>query len=94
MTVLPGHDWPFAHGNDRAAALIEHHRQRLDALTLAAQKSPITTGDAMQVLFDRGFGPHEIFFASGEARAHLGYLVSTGQIESFFKGETEYFRPC
>ncbi len=94
MTILPGHDWPFAHGNDRAAALIDHHHQRLDALALAAREAPITTGDSMLVLFDRVFDAHEIFFASGEARAHLGHLVSTGRGESFFEDEIEYFRTC
>lgn len=94
MTILPGHDWPFSHGNDRAAALIDHHHQRLDALLAASAQNPVTTRDAMQVLFDRVFGAHEIFFASGEARAHLGHLVSTGRMTTDFTDGVEYFRPC
>lgn len=93
MTILPGHDWPFTHGNDRARDLIDHHHQRLDALMAAAARAPLTTADAMTVLFDRVFGAHEIFFASGEARAHLGHLVATGRMHSQFDGQTEIFEP-
>ncbi|MGC6485751.1 MAG: MBL fold metallo-hydrolase [Candidatus Puniceispirillales bacterium] len=92
MLILPGHDWPFSKGNERAAALIDHHQQRLDALMAAAAKAPLTTADAMQVLFDRVFGAHEIFFASGEARAHLGHLVSSGRMDTFFDNGIENFR--
>ena len=94
MIILPGHDWPFTHGNERARALITHHHQRLDALMQAAEAAPLTTADAMQVLFDRVFGAHEIFFASGEARAHLGHLVASGQMKAGVEGETEYFSCC
>ena len=94
MIILPGHDWPFTHGNERASALITHHQQRLDALMQAASTAPLTTADAMQVLFDRVFGAHEIFFASGEARAHLGHLAATGRMQAELKDDTEYFSIC
>ena len=38
--IFPGHDWPFTKGASRAAALISHHNERLDALCAAAQKKP------------------------------------------------------
>ena len=84
--VLPGHDWPFSHGGERARELIAHHHHRLDALEEAGKDRPISTADAMEVLFDRDFGPHEVFFASGEARAHLTHLVATGRMA---KDETD-----
>jgi hypothetical protein len=34
----------------------------------------------MDVLFGRMFGEHELYFASGEARAHLNNLKSSGRL--------------
>lgn len=79
VQVFPGHDWPFSHGGVRAASLIDHHHERLGLLRDALDKSPMTTNDAMAVLFGRKFDPHSLYFASGEARAHLIHLVSRGE---------------
>ena len=81
VEVFPGHDWPFAEAGNRAAELIAHHRHRLDVLHEAARKAPLSTAAAMAVLFGNSdFGDHELYFASGEARAHLNHLVTTGQL--------------
>ena len=76
--IFPGHDWPFTKGASRAKALIAHHHERLDALTNAARNGPLTVDDAMGVLFGKSFEAHELYFASGEARAHLTHLVAIG----------------
>ena len=81
VQVFPGHDWPFSHGGRRAASLIDHHHERLGLLRDALDQSPMTTNDAMAVLFGRKFDPHSLYFASGEARAHLIHLVSRGEAE-------------
>ena len=80
MQIFPGHDWPFRNGGVRAQQLIDHHNHRLDLLSAAAQKAPLTVWSAMDVLFGRTFGNHEMYFASGEARAHLNYLVAVGRL--------------
>ena len=80
VKIFPGHDWPFCHAHERAAALITHHQMRLKALSEAAVQADLTTFDAMAVLFGRDFSDHELYFASGEARAHLNHLVSTHQL--------------
>ena len=80
MHIFPGHDWPFIKGNLRATALIEHHHMRLDQLEQAAKSAPLTVSTAMDVLFGRMFGEHELYFASGEARAHLNNLKSSGRL--------------
>ena len=77
--VLPGHDWPFRGGNARAASLIAHHHHRLDQLRQALASAPLTTALALDILFGRVFGPHEVYFAAGEARAHLNCLVALGE---------------
>ncbi|MGU9962440.1 MAG: MBL fold metallo-hydrolase [Candidatus Puniceispirillales bacterium WSBS_2018_MAG_OTU23] len=81
VLVLPGHDWPFRGGKTRAAELIVHHQKRLDQLRAAAAITPLTTASAMDVLFGRVFGPHEVYFAAGEARAHLNHLVAIDCME-------------
>ena len=78
VQIFPGHDWPFSHGGDRAKVLIAHHHERLGLLRDALIQSPLTTDGAMAVLFGRSFEPHELYFASGEARAHLNHLVTRG----------------
>ncbi len=81
MAIFPGHDWPFRAGGQRAQALIDHHHQRLDQLSEAASKKGLNVYSAMDVLFGRLFGPHEMYFAAGEARAHLTHLVATGRLQ-------------
>ena len=80
MSIFPGHDWPFRQGGVRAQHLIDHHHQRLDHLFQAAQHGVLTVYSAMDVLFGRQFGDHEMYFAAGEARAHLNHLVATGRL--------------
>ena len=80
IQIFPGHDWPFRAGGARAQALIAHHHQRLDMLVEAAQHNHLTVASAMDVLFGRSFGPHELYFASGEARAHLNHLVAIDRL--------------
>ena len=80
MQIFPGHDWPFRNGGVRAQQLIDHHNHRLDLLSAAAQKAPLTVWSAMDELFGRTFGDHEMYFASGEARVHLNHLVAVGRL--------------
>ena len=58
---------------------------RLQQLVDAAQHKSLTVASAMDVLFGREFGDHELYFASGEARAHLTHLVATGRLQVFRK---------
>ena len=81
MQIFPGHDWPFRDGGKRAQQLINHHHHRLDMLSAAAKTAPLTVWSAMDELFGRTFGEHEMYFASGEARAHLSHLVAVGRLQ-------------
>lgn len=92
--VLPGHDWPFTDGPARAEELIAHHNHRLDQLMDRASQGPLTVADGMTVLFNRVFGAHELFFASGESAAHLIHLVATGKLITENRdGILTYFLP-
>ena len=92
--IFPGHDWPFTKGASRANDLINHHNERLDALCTAAADGPLTVDGAMGTLFGKKFEAHELYFASGEARAHLTHLVATGHmtLHQDMSGQTpDYF---
>jgi glyoxylase-like metal-dependent hydrolase (beta-lactamase superfamily II) len=92
--VLPGHDWPFTGGPARAEELIAHHYFRLDLIMERAADGPMMVADGMKVLFDREFGPHELFFASGETAAHMIHLVKTGRLITEDRdGVTFYKKP-
>ena len=80
VKIFPGHDWPFFNGNERARVLIEHHKKRLELLFSEAKKRPITVSDGINVLFGRRFQSHELFFAAGEARAHLTDLMHSNKV--------------
>jgi glyoxylase-like metal-dependent hydrolase (beta-lactamase superfamily II) len=72
--VLPSHGLPFYGLRQRAAALHEHHRLRLDEVLAAAQR-PVSAADVVPVLFRRQLDSHQIVFAMGEAIAHLNHLL-------------------
>ncbi len=79
MRVLPAHGLVFHGLHARIAALQEHHRERLQLLREACH-SPRCAADLLDVLFNRKFGPHELFFALGEAVAHLHLLLADGEL--------------
>lgn len=82
--IFPGHDWPFSQGARRAQSLIAHHQHRLSQLKDAARDADLNVSDAVAVLFGRDFEAHELYFASGEARAHLNHLVAIGEMNMYF----------
>jgi glyoxylase-like metal-dependent hydrolase (beta-lactamase superfamily II) len=72
--VLPSHGLPFYGLHQRADALHEHHRLRLDEVLSACQR-PVSAADVVPVLFRRELDNHQIVFAMGEAIAHLNHLL-------------------
>ena len=80
VRVLPAHGRVFHGLHQRGAALQAHHQERL-ALLLSECEQPKSGADVLSVLFERNFGPHELFFALGEAVAHLHHLVANGWLQ-------------
>ncbi len=78
--VLPSHGHPFEGLHARLDALADHHRDRLDELRAAVAEAPLTCAEAMAVLFRRALDPHQVFFAMGEALAHLNHLVALDEV--------------
>lgn len=77
--VLPSHGLPFRSMHARIAQLQEHHRLRLAELEEACAQ-PRTAADVLATLFRRELDIHQMFFAMGEAMAHLHYLLAEGRL--------------
>ena len=77
--VLPSHGLPFRGLRERIEQLEEHHRQRLAELQAACAR-PLSAFDAIATLFQRELDTHALFFAMGEAMAHLHCLYYRGAL--------------
>lgn len=88
--VLPSHDRPFYGARNRAHALAAHHQDRLEE-TLALCAEPVTAYDVLQGLFTRPLDSHQVFFAIGEAMAHLHHLVVLGKVTRKLGDDGRYY---
>ncbi|MGQ0511298.1 MAG: MBL fold metallo-hydrolase [Betaproteobacteria bacterium] len=80
VLVLPSHGLPFRGAHGRIASLEAHHAERLDELLVACAASPRTAHEVLEVLFKRKLDTGAIFFAMGEAIAHLHYLHGAARL--------------
>jgi len=78
--VLPSHNEPFYGLHTRLAGLAHHHDVRLKAL-LTALAEERSVYELIPALFKRELDTRNRFFASGEAIAHVHYLLADGRIE-------------
>jgi glyoxylase-like metal-dependent hydrolase (beta-lactamase superfamily II) len=84
--VLPSHGRPFFGLQARAADLIAHHREHLQAMATACSE-PKTAFDLVPVLFKRRLVGSHWMFAMGETIAHAEYLAIAGQLVRHTDGE-------
>ena len=77
--VLPSHGRPFRRMHRRIEQLTEHHDARLHEV-LVHCRNPSTAADIVPVMFKRELDTHQLFFALGEALAHLHALWYAGQL--------------
>jgi len=80
VLVLPSHGMPFRGAHARVASLEAHHAARLEELLAACGEAPCSAVEALPVLFKRALGDSQIFFAMGEAIAHLHHLHACGKV--------------
>ncbi|NQU60934.1 MAG: MBL fold metallo-hydrolase [Rhodospirillales bacterium] len=80
--VLPSHNFPFRGLDGRLDDLAGHHVERLEETLAVCAGAPggATGVDVLRELFKRELDAHQLFFAAGEALAHLHYLVGQGKI--------------
>ena len=87
--VLPSHGRPFRRLHRRVEQLHEHHAARLDEV-LAHCAVPRTAADIVPVMFRRKLDSHQLFFAFGEALAHLHALWYSGSLVRVRDGDGVY----
>jgi len=75
--VLPSHGRVFHGLHARIEELQAHHSERLRSVREACA-SPKTAAELLPVLFSRELDVHQVFFAIGEAIAHLNHLMRVG----------------
>jgi len=80
MLVLPSHGLPFRGAHARIAQLEAHHAERLGELQAACAAAPRSAEQVLELLFRRKLDTSQIFFAMGEAIAHLHYLQYEGRL--------------
>ncbi len=80
VLVLPSHGLPFRGAHARIAQLEAHHAERLAELAATCAVAPRHAADVLEVLFRRKLDTSQIFFAMGEAIAHLHYLHYDGRL--------------
>ncbi len=79
VLVLPAHGKPFYGAHPRLDSLIAEHEQALnDLYELCAEPKRVV--DVFSVLFRNPVTKRTLIFATGEARAHLNYLVQAGRL--------------
>lgn len=78
--VLPSHGLPFRGLRERVEQLDEHHSQHFEELHEACAR-PLSAFEAIPALFQRELDTHQLFFAMGEAMAHLHYLYYQGSLK-------------
>jgi len=78
--VLPAHGKPFRKLQVRVQQLLDHHTERLAEARELCQEKPTTAADVVPVMFRRPLDSHQIFFAFGEALAHLHQLWYAGEV--------------
>jgi glyoxylase-like metal-dependent hydrolase (beta-lactamase superfamily II) len=84
--TLPSHGLPFRGLRERIAQLKEHHRLRLDELHEACD-APRAAAEVLETLFRRKLDSHQLFFAMGEAMAHLHWLEHEGRLKRLLGGD-------
>ncbi len=90
VLVLPSHGLPFRGARQRLTRLIDHHEQALDRLSAACDE-PRTAVDTFGVLFTRKLDGEHLYMATGEALAHLHYLLYRGVLRAELRGACRYF---
>jgi glyoxylase-like metal-dependent hydrolase (beta-lactamase superfamily II) len=90
--VLPSHGLPFRGIHARVAELRKHHEDRCADLLAACAEQPRCAGEVIDLLFGRPIDdPHQAWFATGEAIAHLNYLEHRGRLRRVAGGDAIRF---
>ncbi|MCB9504465.1 MAG: MBL fold metallo-hydrolase [Deferribacteres bacterium] len=78
-TMLPAHGYPTKDLPFRLKQLAHHHDGRLEKIYNSC-KNPQTASEVASTMLGTEVGLQQVFFAIGEAVAHLNYLVEKGEL--------------
>jgi len=81
VLVLPAHGSPFRGAHARLDELLAEHQSGLDKLVELC-KQPQRAVDVFPALFKAKISEKNLIMATGEAIAHLNYLVAAGDLTS------------
>jgi len=79
VLVLPAHGKPFRGAHDRLDSLIKEHEEGLESLHTWCVK-PRRAVDVFPALFKSDINDNNLIMATGEAIAHLNYLLEQGRL--------------
>lgn len=79
VLVLPAHNTPFRGAHKRLDHLIRGHETGLKRLAQRLGENPRRVVDTFPALFGRKIGDDSLSLATGEAMAHLNYLIAAGR---------------
>lgn len=79
VLVLPAHNLPFTGAHPRLDHLIKGHGVALKRLKQRLSESPRRVVDVFPSIFGRKIGEDVLSMATGEAIAHLNYLLKNGE---------------
>ncbi len=91
VLVLPAHNRPFKGAHPRLTSLIEGHQRQIERLW-ERLKERATAVDVFGTLFFRKIGKGDYFTATGEAIAHLNYLLARGRITRELENGVYYYQ--
>ncbi|MEL6826417.1 MAG: MBL fold metallo-hydrolase [Pseudomonadota bacterium] len=80
VLVLPAHNEPFTGAHARLDHLIKGHGVALKRLSQRLGQEPRRVVDVFPAIFGRKIGDDVLSMATGEAIAHLNYLIAEGGI--------------
>ncbi len=89
--VLPAHNEPFTGLHARLDQLAADHQDKLDRLA-AFLTVPRTAVECFPTLFGRRIAAEEMQMATGEALAHLGWLLHRGLVTAEADGRVNRYR--
>jgi len=79
VLVLPAHNTPFRGAHKRLDHLIRGHDVGLKRLAQRLAEGPRRVVDTFPAIFGRKIGEDSLSLATGEAIAHLNYLIAEGK---------------
>ncbi len=82
VLVLPSHGRPFYGAHERLTALIDDHESALEKLHSLC-KEPRRAVDVFEALFRSRISDSNLVMATGEAIAHLNYLLSESRADTW-----------